>query len=95
MEDGGGLRVLILDSCSKITVEGIAALSRLQNLRALSVAFMLSMRDADLRTMCQAHPQLEVGPPCPLRMCCSGTRLRAAKRSMTCAACHVAHIDSL
>lgn len=62
VEEGGGLRVLILDNCSKITVEGIAGLSRFQNLRALSVAFMLSMRDADLLTLCSAHPQLEVQP---------------------------------
>lgn len=60
VSEGGGLRSLILDSCSKVTVEGIAGLTRFQNLRVLSMAFMSSMSDADLLFICQAHPKLEV-----------------------------------
>lgn len=59
VSEGGGLRSLILDSCSKITVEGIAGLTRFQNLRVLSMAFMSFRSDADLLSICQAHPKLE------------------------------------
>lgn len=60
VSEGGSLRSLILDSCTSITSKGILGLSRFQSLRVLSVAFMESLRDADLLYICEAHPKLEV-----------------------------------